>query len=273
MKIRTDFVTNSSSSSFVVDISVMLKDDDGYFYEEVGVDGEGNPTVGEIFLYASPRELGTCKTVRKMIDLLKASVKDNQFEETPKKLFDANDPEVRKILSGEHVKNAETDSERKFFEREKEAHEEAQGFIEELENIKDMDEIKSITISGEEINYERYYRSYTYDLETGEYLYEQEGEAFEKDGGSGGDLLFEDSFLAKGTYEYHKMMEKLPCVVPIEGTGYAGRSERIEHVKEGDKLILKADTDNEFYDPVAIEVFNEKNESLGYLQYVYSLNP
>ena len=30
-------------------------------------------------------------------------------------------------------------------------------------------------------------------------------------------------------------------------------------------LILRADYDSEFYSPVAIEVFNSKNETLGYI--------
>lgn len=57
----------------------------------------------------------------------------------------------------------------------------------------------------------------------------------------------------------------LPLTVSIEGTGYEGRNERIEHIKVGDPLILKADYDNKFYSPVAIEVFNKKKETLGYL--------
>lgn len=59
--------------------------------------------------------------------------------------------------------------------------------------------------------------------------------------------------------------DMFPIIWPIEGTGYEGRNDRIEFVKEGDPLILKADYHNKFYSPVAIEVFNTKGESLGYL--------
>lgn len=56
-----------------------------------------------------------------------------------------------------------------------------------------------------------------------------------------------------------------PIIKPIEGTGYLGRNERIENIKVGDRLIVKADYNSPYYSPVAIEVFNEKHETLGYL--------
>lgn len=61
------------------------------------------------------------------------------------------------------------------------------------------------------------------------------------------------------------ILDNLPMSIPIEGTAYEGRIERIEHVNVGDRLILRADYDNDFYDPVAIEVLNKKKQSLGYL--------
>lgn len=61
------------------------------------------------------------------------------------------------------------------------------------------------------------------------------------------------------------VLAELPKIIPIEGTAYEGRNERIEKVEVGDRLILEADYDNEFYDPVAIEVLNDKKQSLGYL--------
>lgn len=61
------------------------------------------------------------------------------------------------------------------------------------------------------------------------------------------------------------VLDNLPMSISIEGTAYEGRNARIEKVKVGDRLILRADYDNEFYDPVAIEVLNEKKQSLGYL--------
>ena len=64
---------------------------------------------------------------------------------------------------------------------------------------------------------------------------------------------------------FEKIRAAFPLILSIEGTAYEGRIERIENVKVGDPLIIKADYYNRFYDPVAIEVFNMKNETLGYL--------
>lgn len=59
--------------------------------------------------------------------------------------------------------------------------------------------------------------------------------------------------------------DSYPMTRPIEGTGYEGRNARIEFVNVGDPLLLKADYESRFYSPVAIEVFNARGESLGYL--------
>ncbi len=194
MKIRADFVTNSSSSSFVVEIEVELKNGEIIGYYETGEDGEGDPVVGEIYISASPKQLGTCKSINEMIALLKRSVKD---ENTNKHLFDPTDPRTKRILDGTEEAAAENEYMKDFREREREAHERAQDFVSELENIKSMRDISSITITGEEINYMNYYRSYKYDLQTGDYTCIIEGEEFEKDGGSGGDLYFSDARSAK----------------------------------------------------------------------------
>lgn len=58
----------------------------------------------------------------------------------------------------------------------------------------------------------------------------------------------------------------LKDIIDIEGTAYENRISRIEHIHEGDTLILKADYDSKYYTPVGIEVFNDKNETLGYLR-------
>lgn len=60
-----------------------------------------------------------------------------------------------------------------------------------------------------------------------------------------------------------------PISASLEGTAYEGRNARIENVRVGDKLIFKADYNNSYYSPVAIEVFNSNNGSLGYIQQHY----
>jgi len=53
---------------------------------------------------------------------------------------------------------------------------------------------------------------------------------------------------------------------PINGMAYEGRIERIEHIVEGEKFIIKADYQNPWYSPVAIEVFNLNGGTLGYIE-------
>ena len=67
-------------------------------------------------------------------------------------------------------------------------------------------------------------------------------------------------------------LEHFPLTISIEGAGYEGRNERLEYVKVGDPLILKTDWNSKYYSPVAVEVFNKKNETLGYLRNVWDIS-
>ena len=59
--------------------------------------------------------------------------------------------------------------------------------------IKSMDDIKSITISGDEENGNQwYFRKYTYDRTTGAYTGKESGGPIEAQGSNGGDLQFYD---------------------------------------------------------------------------------
>lgn len=66
--------------------------------------------------------------------------------------------------------------------------------------------------------------------------------------------------------ELYKLAESFPLTIPIEGTGYLGRVERIEDVKVGDPLVLASDWQSKYFSPCCIEVFNDKGETLGNLQ-------
>lgn len=61
---------------------------------------------------------------------------------------------------------------------------------------------------------------------------------------------------------YDEKTDRIYLELEIMGTRYEGRTERIEHIKKGDKIIVVRDKDNE-YSSLNLDVFNENNESLG----------
>lgn len=69
--------------------------------------------------------------------------------------------------------------------------------------------------------------------------------------------LFETSLAA--------VAREFPKSIAIEGTHVLGRANRIESIKVGDPIILAADWQSQYFNPVCIEVFNSKGESLGNL--------
>ena len=67
MKIRTDFVTNSSSSSFVLSLKFELTNGETISWEGLSDCGEGAYDYVQLSARKSPEELGSCGAVEELV--------------------------------------------------------------------------------------------------------------------------------------------------------------------------------------------------------------
>lgn len=193
MKIRSDFVTNSSSSNFTLIISFALTNKKKVTFEARG----GRPEDGgrldyfdyEAHVTVSPKQLAAAKDIDELIALLNEGVTDQDcwFDDEPiHKLFDKSRPVTVDAWGyGDKPKTYD-----------------AYDFIKKIrKQIKSMDQIESITITGNRSGFdgeEVFDRTYTYNLKTKQYTGTQKGEEFNDDGS---DLEFNDLKSCDITYE------------------------------------------------------------------------
>ena len=173
MKIRTDFVTNSSSSSFTIEIGFFYRNG-RYNMDNITTKYEGP---GDIFLFhevagrVSAKEMGNCKSVEELIELLKNGFFGDEKPAYTKKSW----------------KNGIND------------------LIYELENNVNIVKLRKIYISGREVGWDNTsMEEYTYDILNKSYEKNTSQKQFVSSEGFSGELVSNDTDEATEVAEIEK---------------------------------------------------------------------
>ena len=170
MKIRTDFVTNSSSSSFTVQIDVTLADGNVISFKNTSDAGEGPGVYESVFVDLSPKKMGEAGSVEALIGMLERNVKGNVWSDEEQGL------RKESVFKDDSASKS------------------AKSFLKKLRSLNSMDEIKSIHVSGTETMDKVDHTDVTYDLQEKTYTGERYGHAFDEypNGGCGGSFILPD---------------------------------------------------------------------------------